>query len=100
MSDKNVTHADLIHEDSSYEIDLLKLVGKRAKAITGYLATDFGHTSFKLCRIVFEDGTSMGVEGEHDFPYVVEWARETQPHFDDETLRRLYEEKNDEPARD
>lgn len=99
MTDPKVTPADIVHEDSSYEIDLLKLVGKRVKAITGYLSMEFGYDpSFKLCQIVFEDGTSMGVEGEHDFPYVVEWRLEKQPNFNDETLHRLYAEINENEA--
>ncbi len=51
-------------------IDLSKLVGKKITGVLGHLTDEFGQPNFQLDRIVFEDGTHLYVEGEHDFPYV------------------------------
>lgn len=88
-------HADLLVKGSTYQISLTKLTGKAIKDITGYLENEFGEPSFKVCQIVMEDGTLIGVEGEHDFPYLVEYGRMTQPNMDSDTLDRLYEESQE-----
>ena len=77
----------------SYEISLARLVEKPIADVYGYVANEFGEPSFKLTRIAFADGTSVDVEGEHDFPYVSE-VGSGQPNLDSETLARLDEECN------
>lgn len=85
--------SEVTYEGHEYRIDLLKLIGKPVKAIVGYTSTQFGpDASFQLLELVFEDGTKLGIEGEHDFPYVVEYGREQQPNFDQETLNSLNDE--------
>jgi len=38
---------------------------------------------FKITRIVFEDGTSESVDGEHDMPYIPADNNETwEKHYD------------------
>jgi hypothetical protein len=87
-----ITNDDVKVDGSTWEISLCKLIGKKVKDIRGYISPEFGDMSFKLSHIVFDDDSEMSVEGEHDFPYLAETPRFEQPNFDQETLRRLYEE--------
>lgn len=82
---------DILVEGSDYEISLSKLIEKPIKDIRGYLSSEFGDAVFKLTEVEFEDGTFLGVEGEHDLPYLVQ-SRSDQPNYDDETLNALEEE--------
>lgn len=63
-------------ETSSYTIGLTKVIGKAIKEIHGYTSTEYDDPVFKLCKVEFEDGTFLGCEGEHDFPYLVKWGME------------------------
>ena len=49
-----------------------ELVHKAIKDIGGYVTTEFGDDVpvFKISKIIFEDDTSIWVEGEHDIPYI------------------------------
>lgn len=58
-------------ECRSYELSLEKITKVRIKDIHGYVSYGFGDPTFKLTRIIFEDGSELDVEGEHDMPYVV-----------------------------
>ncbi len=58
---------------SDYQLSYSKMVGKKIKDIEGYISTEYDEPTFKLCKIVFEDGSHQGVEGEHDFPYLVDY---------------------------
>lgn len=90
-----ITYKDLQVEGSTYEISLLKLTGKKVKDIRGYLADPYdAGASFQLTKIVFDDDTTVDVEGEHDFPYIT--STEEQPNFDEDTLSRLMDEQDDE----
>jgi hypothetical protein len=89
-----MTNEDLLADDSDYEISLYKLIGKHALDIRGYLSSEFGGATFKITKVEFEDGTFLGAEGEHDFPYLVEWDK--QPNFDYDTLCGLLDEEEDE----
>jgi len=89
-----ITRKDIQVEDDTFLISLSKLIGKPIKDIHGHLSDEYGGVTFVLYSIVFEDGTSMSVEGEHDFPYLVQWRTQPQPNFDDETLERLLAEEN------
>jgi hypothetical protein len=57
---------------------------------------EFGQVNFKLTEIVLEDDSIMDIEGEHDFPYLLDYRSQPQPNFDEDTLERLYEEHNAE----
>lgn len=82
----------ILVEGSSSRCSLSKLVGKSIKDIHGVISIELGDPAFKPIAIVFDDGSTLRVEGEHDFPYVVG----NQPNYDDETLRSLFEDsKND-----
>jgi hypothetical protein len=98
--EKKVITAQDIKADNQpgdYLLSVKKLAGKEIKDIVGYLGYEFGFASFKLCQIVFEDGTELGVGGEHDFPYIEQpYPDSSPPNFDEETLERLYNEDNED----
>ena len=84
--------ADVTAEGSTYEISIVKLIGKPISDIVGYLTNEFGDATFQMCRVVFEDGTDLWCEGEHDLPYLTNSSTK-QPNFDDETLKAIYEQE-------
>lgn len=83
-----------VNPDQMY-ISLSKLIGKTVSDIHGYLSMETGEVCFLITSVRFSDGTGMGVEGEHDFPYLTDYGT-TQPNFDQETLDRLYQERRAE----
>lgn len=85
-----ITLNDIKVEGSTYRLSLTKLMGKQIKDIHGYLSSELGDPVFKMINVVFEDGTKLGAEGEHDFPYLVG----EQPNHNEETLERLYAEES------
>ena len=79
---------------SAYELGLTRLVGKTVKEIRGYVSNPFvDEPLFKLTKIEFEDGSFLGVEGEHDVPYVVEYGT-PQPNMDEDSLQAIYDAEN------
>ena len=61
-------------EGSTYRLSLKKLMGgKKIKDMHGYISNEFGEPTFLICQIEFEDGSTMGVEGEHDHPYLTDY---------------------------
>lgn len=65
-----------------WTLSLAAVAGKKIKDIQGYISGELGDATFKLCDIVFEDGSIMGVEGEHDFPYITVYEKTNpQPEF-------------------
>lgn len=87
--------SDILIEGDDYDISLSKLVGKTIKDVVGYITTEYGSAMFKLSYIVFEDGSQVGVEGEHDLPYVIEYAKWPMPNLDDDLLNELKEQYDD-----
>ena len=57
-------------DSSGHWLSLSKLVDKKIVDIVGYISTYGSGASFKLSKIIFEDGTFVFIEGEHDYPYV------------------------------
>lgn len=49
---------------------LSSVIGKKVADVQGYMTREFGDPTFKLTRILFEDGSAVDVEGEHDMPYI------------------------------
>ncbi len=92
-----ITLNDLRPEGETFWLSLTKLAGK-IKDIRGYITLDGGGTpTFKLGEIIFEDGSELCCEGEHDFPYVSPYGPGTvPPNMDEDTMQRLYDERNDE----
>lgn len=62
--------SDILVDGSSVLISLEKVHGKAVKDIHGYITTEFGDPTFQISRVVFEDGTFVFAEGEHDLPYL------------------------------
>ena len=58
-------------DGSDYEMSLKKM-GLNIADILGYVSHEFGEDTpvFKITDIVLADGTTIGVEGEHDIPYL------------------------------
>ena len=88
-------HEEVKIEWSTYEIGLTKVVGKKVKEVKGYLSKELDEPVFKLCTIEFEDGTILGVEGEHDFPYLTSYGNSTPKNYSDENLEEIYKSNPD-----
>ena len=74
---------------SPYEISLAKLIGKKINDVRGRITTDSaGELVFKLLYIELENGELLGCEGEHDFPYLVNWP-DKQRNLDSDVLNQL-----------
>ena len=84
-----VNYKDIQVENSIY-ISLSAWMGP-IKDIHGYISQEFGDPVFELCKVVFEDGTQIGVEGEHDCPYL---CGETNL-YNDEVMCGLLEQENE-----
>ena len=69
-------HKDVLVDGSSWELSLVKLSERKIKDVTGYISEEFGTPTFNLSSVVFEDGSEMGCEGEHDMPYLVNYKKE------------------------
>lgn len=82
---------DLKVDGSHYLISLVKLSGQPIADVRGYLSIELGEVAFKLCEIVLEDGTTILVEGEHDFPYLSTF-RGDAANLNENTLIELYEQ--------
>ena len=65
-------HKDVKVDSSSFEVSLLKIIDKKIIDIRGYISAEFDEPIFQLTSIVFEDGSELGCEGEHDCPYLVQ----------------------------
>ena len=89
---------DVRAEGSTYEISLSKLMGKKIKDIHGYISNEFGDPSFKLTKVLLEDDTYFWVEGEHDFPYIVDGGVEKGAKLDTDQMQTIYDEENPDEA--
>lgn len=78
-------------EVSEYEVGLCKILGKEIKEVRGYISNEFDDPTFKMTKIEFTDGTLLGCEGEHDYPYLVTWAREGNPTYIPEYEQKIEE---------
>ena len=87
---KMVNYKDIQVENSIY-ISLSAWMGP-IKDVQGYISREFGDPVFKLIRIIFEDGTQIDVEGEHDCPYL---CGETGL-YSDEIMYSLLEQENED----
>lgn len=94
MIKKQITITDVRCPDDNYEISLTQLTGYSIKDIRGLLMREHGAVYFVVSSIEFEDGSRIGVEGEHDFPYLDMYPKYPIPNMDDDTLERLYQEDN------
>lgn len=84
-----ITRRDVMVADDPFWISLSKLTGKQVIDIRGRLAIAEWGPTLCLSAVIFDDGSELSIEGEHDFPYV----DGEQPNLDEETLERLYDEE-------
>jgi hypothetical protein len=88
-------------DGSDLYFSLSKLTGKKVVDILGYPADPFGGTPlFQISHIVFEDGTTVFVEGEHDVAYIPAQGDEDDDlaNLNEDTLQDfLDEEQESEP---
>ena len=89
---------DVRSKNCEWQISLTKLIGKGIADIEGYITDEQGQPTFKISELVLSDGTMMGVEGEHDFPYLCAYRTQPQPNFDDETFAELLRQAEEEDA--
>lgn len=87
---KKVNLDDVRVEGSDYLLSLSKIAGKKVVDVTGYISREYDEPTFKISRLVLEDGRELMVEGEHDFPYVADDVG------GDGVLEDLYNQDNDE----
>lgn len=88
--DMKYEEAKSTRKDSS-NLSLNKLMGKNVVDIEGYVSTEFGEPTFKISQVIFDDGTSVWAEGEHDMPYltcvdedILDEVRKTDPDYEEE----------------
>jgi hypothetical protein len=60
------------NKKASWEVSLNEVIASGATVadVFGYFTTECGEATFKLTRLVLNDGNTINVEGEHDFPYL------------------------------
>jgi hypothetical protein len=89
MKETNAKYKSPVCAD--YEISLEKFQGKKIVDVVGYISGEFGTDTlvFKVNRVVFEDGASVWLEGEHDIAYIPNEGN------DNKRLSALYEETNE-----
>lgn len=80
-----------------FELSVSKLAERKIKDVIGYISY-FGKNTpvFKLTEIIFEDGTQLGIEGEHDCPYITVYNDDAFPNLSDEALMALDGESESE----
>lgn len=90
MASKPDNSQFLSDSDKDY-FSLSKFVGKKVVDVIGYCSDPFGGVPlFKITQIIFEDGSKVFVEGEHDVPYLP--SDNKLKNMDEETLQRFIEE--------
>lgn len=85
--------SDVRPEGSSYGISLTKLAGVPIADVIGYISNEFGEPVFKVTKILFEDGTTTHVDGEHDIAYLSAFGENAPPSLVDETISDLYRQQ-------
>lgn len=77
--------------ESTYLLSLSKLAEKKIIDVAGYPSDPFGGTPvFQVSVIIFEDGTTLDVEGEHDCPYLP--PNDGVGHLNEKTLQSIIDE--------
>jgi hypothetical protein len=76
--------------DTSGQVSLSLLMGKRIADVCCRISTEFGDPVVQISKIVFEDGTWQHAEGEHDIAYIPQDQKE--PGLCEEQLDLLSKE--------
>ena len=58
--------------DKSGYHNIEEVFGKKVVDVKGFVTAPFGDLLFAITHLVLEDGTKLGVQGEHDCAYVEE----------------------------
>lgn len=82
---------DYFVDGSDYLLSLSKLTGRKIKDVSGYITREFGDPTFKVNKIIFDDGYEQYVEGEHDLPYLVDFDEKSQ-----ELIEKIDKEEREE----
>lgn len=82
-------------DGSEYKLSLSKITGRKIADVHGYITTEFGDPVFKLCALVFDDGTELDCEGEHDLPYFVNRGDKSPPEMEPAALRKYDDAEDD-----
>lgn len=86
---------DFLVGEKDWLFSLSKLTGKKIADITGYPSDPFGGVPvFKIFAVVFDDGTTLHAEGEHDVPYIP--STEKVQNLDEDTLQQFIEDEDEE----
>lgn len=77
-----------VKTDGPYKglISLSKLVQQPVVDTVGYMSNEYDGMAFKLTYLKLEGGDFIGVEGEHDFPYITDTK-------DNEELNKILSEE-------
>jgi hypothetical protein len=62
--------------DTKGQVSLSLLMGKRIADICCRISNEFGDPVVQISKIVFEDGTWVHAEGEHDIAYIPQNTKE------------------------
>lgn len=81
---------DIKSDDGFNRLSIAKLTGLKIKDITGHISKEFGEPVFIISTVVLENDVELGVEGEHDMPYLYNYQA---PNMDINTLNDLYQQK-------
>lgn len=90
-------YAEVLSKDNE-DISLVKLLGQPILDIECYLSRQYGEPTLVVSRIVLVDGTSLRMEGEHDYPYLDHTKHITYEEM--ETLYQQYEDFHDQHEQD
>lgn len=88
----DIKFSDVRAEDQDYRISLGKVTGQKVKDIQGSVTIEFGEPYFQIYAVILEDGTEIGVEGEHDIAYLTAYGdgHELHVRLDEDTLMGIY----------
>ena len=76
------------------QISLAKLTGQKIKDIQGYITNSDWDATFIVTRIVFENGNTLLMGGEHDMPFIDD--EDAELNMDTDTLEDLYSQQEEE----
>lgn len=85
---------DFLAGGNDWLFSLSKLTGKKIADITGYPSDPLGvGPVFKIFAVVFDDGTMLHAEGEHDVPYIP--STEEVHNMDEDTLQQFIDDEDE-----
>lgn len=72
------THEEVRARDTrfSWLLSLNKILDKHVTDLRGYITQEFGEPMFEVIEVVFEDGSVVGLGGEHDIVYLENYNEE------------------------